>query len=484
MRVLIVLALIGLCYSTSDTELFREVYAKYHEADGLQAEPPSALKTRLQIFKAAKAEVDANNADDSTGWSATVDNQFSILSNEEKSSHLGLNGSEAVIERSRRSASQWEGPVVMEKRAAMDYISKLPAVKNQGSCGSCWAFGAMVALEYQVNRKAGSKLKALSEQQFLDCTYEGTRDGCNGGWPTACYDVAKQAGSKVVSMATRPYTAKDGKCDTSGANAISGYTITGSKYLAAGDAAMLVAVQNAEIGVISVAIGVYGDFFSYKSGIWGSKTHTCMTSGINHAVDVVGYGDGYWMVRNSWGSGWGAAGYIKMGRGYNLCKIATYGHYPTVTGQDDGSYDEEDSDDGDDKEDEEKEEDDGCGNGLTKCCDGQCLHEHMCPKCDDDDKEDEDDDEDDDEGSTEPPTENAECENWEKQEKTVCMGKMGQMKMKLTNALDACNKNEDCACVSCKKNGNKKCGLRTKTKTKSKPAKFASYICKDSKRLL
>ena len=49
-----------------------------------------------------------------------------------------------------------------------------------------------------------------------------------------------------------------------------------------------------------------------------------------------------------------------------------------------------------------------------------------------------------------------ECENWEKQEKTICMGKIGQMKMKLTNALDACNKNEDCACVSCKKNGNKK----------------------------
>lgn len=461
------------------------MYSKWKQEDGiLQSESGKMLQTRLTIFKANKASVDANNADETTGWTATIDNQFSFLTDSEKSSHLGLNATEAVVERSRRD-SVWGEPepaVVMEKRASLDYISKLPAVKNQGSCGSCWAFGAMAALEYQVNRRAGSSLKALSEQQFLDCTYEGTRDGCNGGWPTQAYTVAKASGSKVESMGSRPYTGSDGTCNvvTEAKNKIAGYTIQGSTYLAQGDAAMLTAVMNSDIGVISVAIGVYSNdgFYSYKSGIFGNANMECMTKGINHAVDVVGYGDGYWMVRNSWGGSWGADGYMKMARGYNLCNIAKYGHYPVVTGQDANDGEEEEEDEGNDDEgsdDEEDEEDGGCGGGLTRCCDGTCKHVHMCPKSCDDDDEEEDDEE------TEPATEEV-CSKWDKVESVVCKGKLGKMNMNLATAMEGCDAEESCLCVSCKKNGNKKCGLRKKTKTAKKTAKFASYFCQDDKR--
>lgn len=157
----------------------------------------------------------------------------------------------------------------------------------------------------------------------------------------------------IASQANMPYTGSDGTCNTNVASAISGFSVAGTQYLADGDVAMENAVADSSIGVISVAIGVVNSFYSFTDGVYSDSD----CSSINHAVDVVGYGTlsgiGYWRVRNSWGS-WGDNGYINMKRGLNgadinTCGIASYGHYPVVTGADDGSDDgSDDNDDGGD----------------------------------------------------------------------------------------------------------------------------------------
>jgi len=487
--VLVTLAFIGLVRADEDSDAFWKTYGKFAASDGLRSEGAAMLQTRLQLFKKAKKQCDDNNAEDKSGFQMTADNAFSFLSDSEKQSHLGLNASEADMRRrSARSAGYWAQPSTIVKRDVdADYTDKLPPVKNQGSCGSCWAFGAMAALEYQVNRKAGSCKKSLSEQQFLDCTYT-TRDGCNGGWPAQCYTVASQAGSIVHSKADRPYTGSDGACTsyTAKANAIAGYTIaSAAKYIGSGDSNMLAAVADAEIGVISVAIGVYGKFFQYSSGVFTDTE--CQSKGINHAVDIVGYGTegslAYWRVRNSWGSNWGDAGYLKMQRGagsanVNLCKISQYGHYPVVTGEDaaDCSDDEEEGNDDEGDDEGEDESDDGCNAGTEACgCNGECLHEHMCPTdCDNNDDEDED-EEDATSTASEEPTQSV-C-TWKKESAVKCMGKMGtNQKMSLAAATEACEADEDCNCVTCKK-GKKKCAMKKKNKTKTAKDSFVSYFC-------
>jgi hypothetical protein len=155
----------------------------------------------------------------------------------------------------------------------------------------------------------------------------------------------------IASQKDYPYNAKDGVCRTNMKTAISGFQVTGTKNLPRGDTtAMLAAVRDSNIGVLSVAIGVVNSFHSFRSGVYSGTGCTR----INHAVDVVGYGTlgstPYWQVRNSWGANWGEKGYIKMRRGVNMCSIASYAHYPIVTGNGDNNDDSDDNSDDKDKE--------------------------------------------------------------------------------------------------------------------------------------
>merc|ERR1719396_98314 len=110
---------------------------------------------------------------------------------------------------------------------------------------------------------------------------------------------------------------------------------------------MQAAVRDSSKGVMSCAIGVPNSFHSYRSGVFSASN----CDRIAHAVDVVGYGTlnniPYWNVRNSWGPNWGDKGYIKMKRGPNTCAIASYAHFPIVTGGDGGGGGGDDDDDGD-----------------------------------------------------------------------------------------------------------------------------------------
>lgn len=328
-------------------------------------------KERFEIFTVSANFVEEHNNQESN-WVAET-NKFSLETPAELQLNLGLNVSE-IVEEQRRSSlyrKRRESPKLSKRSLEADYTPWLPPVKDQGSCGSCWAFGATVALEYQVNKARNAEtdtMRSLSEQQYLDCVYETqNHDGCNGGWPATCYSWSKDNGNMIASTKDMPYTAKDGACKTNTHSAISGFNIEYTQYLWEGDSYMLDAAADPEIGVLSVAIGVVNSFYSYSSGVY-SETGC---SSINHAVDVVGYGvangEGYWRCRNSWGSWWGDEGYINMKRGLsganiNTCAIASYAHYPVVSGADDGSNDDNDGDDsdGDGNDDDEDSTDDPC----------------------------------------------------------------------------------------------------------------------------
>ena len=298
--------------------------------------------------------VQTHNEEDGDEWQGEI-NKFAMMTEAEREAYHGVNISFAMDELSRTAElekrSDATESIDLEKREA-DHTRKLPPVKNQGGCGSCWTFGAVAALEYQINRRSRT-VKALSEQQYLDCVYEGKRNGCQGGWPSHCYDWTKNNNNLIASQQDYPYNGKDGACRKNVRSAIYGFKITGTKMLAKGDTAMLAAVQDASIGVLSVAIGVVSSFHSFKSGVYSGSGCTR----INHAVDVVGYGTQsgipYWQVRNSWGANWGDKGHIKMRRGSNMCSIASYAHYPLVTGSGDGGDDSND-DSNDDKGDDKK----------------------------------------------------------------------------------------------------------------------------------
>ena len=202
-------------------------------------------------------------------------------------------------------------------------------MKNQGQCGSCWSFSTTGSLEGQHFRK-NNKLVSLSEQNLVDCSKAHGNHGCKGGWMNTAFEYIKQNGG-IDTEQSYPYLGTDvGECKFSKSSI--GATCTGYTSIKAGDEEQLKNAA-ATIGPIAVAIQVTSSFQSYHSGVYYEPA--CNPNQLNHAVLVVGYGNegghDYWLVKNSWGQGFGQDGYIKMARNKgNNCGIASAASYPLV----------------------------------------------------------------------------------------------------------------------------------------------------------
>ncbi|KDP26711.1 hypothetical protein JCGZ_17869 [Jatropha curcas] len=206
-------------------------------------------------------------------------------------------------------------------------------VKDQGKCGSCWAFSSVAAVE-GINKIKTGELVSLSEQELVDCS--SANHGCDGGLMEQAFKFIKKIGG-ITAETTYPYTARDGSCDSNKMNApvvqIDGYEMVPEND----ENALMKAVANQPV---SIAIDAGGkDMQFYYEGVF---TGDCGTE-LNHGVALVGYGttlDGtkYWIVKNSWGSDWGENGYIRMERGIDaeegLCGITLEASYPIKNSSD------------------------------------------------------------------------------------------------------------------------------------------------------
>jgi hypothetical protein len=204
------------------------------------------------------------------------------------------------------------------------------SVKNQGSCGSCWAFGTVAPLECNILIKDGLEVD-LSEQWLVSCNLEGW--GCDGGWWAHDYHQWKGdpcGDDGAVLEAYFPYTATDAPCDCPYPH---DYWIDSWAFIAGEDIVAPVAdIKQAilDYGPVSVAICVNSAFQAYTGGIFSGPT----CSDINHAVALVGWDDnlgtsGVWILRNSWGTGWGENGYMYIE--YGVCDVgysACFVDYP------------------------------------------------------------------------------------------------------------------------------------------------------------
>lgn len=230
-------------------------------------------------------------------------------------------------------------------------------IKNQGTCGSCWAFAGVAAVESRYAIENNVQASPLSVEQVLSCSADldhirskfednmtSSSEGCAGGMPFLTYTYLQLAQPHGISCESAyPYVMATNEthpqCSSSLTSQVAvAWKSNGSAYklVAASEKALLKAVTS---GPVTANIDATGSGFRhYAGGIYDAKD--CLSDGdeVNHAVVVVGFGETeagekFWVIRNTWGTMWGEDGYMRIARGshvgsYGPCNLYVYADYP------------------------------------------------------------------------------------------------------------------------------------------------------------
>jgi len=286
---------------------------------GRQIDTVEEFEMRLAQFSFVHNYIEEHNA---SGANYQLGhNQFSDWSHVEYKQLLGYAG------RGGRPSSM---PIVSyevnDDAQPIDWrdFNAVTAVKDQGQCGSCWAFSTTGSLE-GAHVVAGNDLESFSEQQLVDCAYFKYGNlGCNGGLQEYAYNYY-EAGHKAELESVYPYTSGGGVRGSCQYNESSATAVTVSDYVQV--TADSVTDMKAALAIQPLAVSIEADhlcFQFYTSGVFDNVN--CGTS-LDHAVLAVGWGvegsQEYWIVKNSWNTTWGDQGYIKIAivDGAGICGV-------------------------------------------------------------------------------------------------------------------------------------------------------------------
>jgi cathepsin L len=319
--ILVLLVCIASAFALSETEYqtlftnWMQQYSKSYQHDEFQY--------RYRVFRSNVDFVNAHNAGTST-FSCKI-NAFADLPVEEFSK---------VFLGTRITVPVPSNPAVVDVGAApasWDWRTKgaVTPIKNQGQCGSCWAFSTTGSTEGCHQISSGT-LNSLSEQNLMDCSWNQGDQGCDGGLMTQAMTYIISNGG-IDTEASYPYTAESSQtCNYNAAN--SGATLKSYVNVQTGSESDL--QVKTQTGPTSVAIDASQSSFQfYSSGVYYEPA--CSSTQLDHGVLSIGWGtdsssgSDYWLVKNSWGTDWGMNGYIWMSRNKNNnCGIATMATLP------------------------------------------------------------------------------------------------------------------------------------------------------------
>ena len=277
-------------------------------------------ETRFNVFMANFLEVENHNSRNHT-WKKAL-NEFSDLTGEEFEKVYGngyLNMHRPMSEFSKPKENYQHVPKSRDWRKH----GMISEIKNQGMCGSCWAHAATEQLESYLRLATRQKLVTISVQQITSCTPNslqcGGTGGCAGGLPQFGFDYARLVG--VVADEEYPYiSGKTKNSETCRYNTSSEKAVVytrGEETLQHNDYHGILH-HLAHRGPLAIAVAVTKEWSHYKSGVFDGCSYD-ENIPLNHAVQLVGYGEdetdgAYWIIRNSWGTGWGEDGYIRLAR--------------------------------------------------------------------------------------------------------------------------------------------------------------------------